>query len=111
MPKPRDPEWLADVRAPGPNGQRFEHLLEVRLGATNYLYMQDDVNTSLFVPGANAYAGYYNGSYANMTAVRAFAAAHGARSFSYTPNGNSGADAIDIEPGDAVPATTRLLPR
>lgn len=65
--------------------------------------MEDDVTTALFTPGCQAYAGYWNGPFANMTAVRAYAASQRARSFSYTPDGAPGADGIDIEPGDAVP--------
>ena len=41
--------------------------------------MYDNVNVSLFVPGGNAYAGYVNGLYANISAVRAYAKAQGAQ--------------------------------
>lgn len=78
-------------------------LLEHRNFSAANSIMEDDVNTSLFTPGCAAYAGYWNGTFANMTAVRAYAASQGARSFSYTPDGTAGADAIDIEPGDASP--------
>ena len=97
-----DPAWLADVRRPGPNPITSHTAL---LPETETFIMQDDVTVSEFIPGAAAYAGYWNGSFANMTAVRAFAKAHGnARTFAYTPDGDLGADGLDIEPGDSVPA-------
>jgi len=107
MPKTRDPAWLADVRRPGPNGSTF--LVEPHFSFTYHAaigggLMEDDVTTGEFTPGCQAYAGYYNGTYANMTAVRAYAARQHAKSFSYTPAGATGADAIDMEPGDASPA-------
>ena len=95
-----DPAWLAEVRRPGPNGV-IDHLAPE---ATETFIMQDDVTTSQFLPGAAAYAGYWNGSFANMTAVRAYAATQHAATFAYTPDGDTGADGLDIEPGDAVPA-------
>lgn len=97
-------EFLDEVRRPGPNGQVFHHL-DARAVAlsTGSNIMEDDTEPSLFTPGCEAYAGYANGSFANMTAVRAYAASQGARSFSYTPDGYPGADAIDMEPGDASP--------
>jgi hypothetical protein len=98
----RDPQWLADVRKPGPRELPSDHLLS--LLSSGVILMQDDVDTGQFTGGMSAYAGYYNGSFANMTAVRRFASSQGARSFSYTPDGTPGADAIDIEPGDASPS-------
>lgn len=105
MSKPRDPAWLADVRLPGPNGVTFDHLVAAAVVPefVSGNIMEDDTETSRFTPGCAAYAGYWNGPYANMTAVRAYAASQHARSFSYTPDGDPGADAIDIEPGDCTP--------
>lgn len=104
MGRERDPQWLADVTAPGPNGIVFSFVaLEPAVTASLASIMEDDTQASLFTPGCGAYAGYYNGSFANMAAVRAYAATQGARSFSYTTDGNAGADALDVEPGDAVP--------
>ena len=109
MPRTRDPAWLAEVRAPGPNGVTFfviphEGLLRAMTAVGNGL-MEDDVSPSLFTPGCTAYAGYDTGTFANMTAVRAYAASQNARSFSYTGNpGDGNADALDIEPGLASPS-------
>jgi peptidoglycan hydrolase-like protein with peptidoglycan-binding domain len=98
-------EWLADVRKPGPNGKIFflDPVAVVPLAATN-LIMEDDTATVLFTPGCGAYAGYANGSFANMPAVRAYAASQNAKAFAYTPYVASNADALDVEPGDATPA-------
>jgi hypothetical protein len=107
MPKTRDAAWLADVSKPGPNGKRFDADMwyqRAAAKASGNLIMEDDVTTSQFTPGCAAYAGYYDGAYANMTAVRAYAASQGAKSFSYTVSGANPADAIDIEPGDASPS-------
>lgn len=99
-------EWLDDVRQPGPNGQTFFHLAThavVGAAAGNFI-MEDNTSTNLFTPGCAAYAGYANGTFANMDAVRAYAATQKAKVFAYTPFVASNADALDIEPGDAVPA-------
>jgi hypothetical protein len=107
MSRVRDPEWLAEVRAPGPNGETFEvehHLMARAVTASNIV--QDDTDVSQFIPGAAGYAGYSYGHWANMTAVRAYARANGAQAFAYTPSVAhlEGADAIDIEPTLAVPS-------
>jgi peptidoglycan hydrolase-like protein with peptidoglycan-binding domain len=105
-----DSAWLADVHRPGPNGRMFAELPEehaLAAAASGQFIMEDDVTASLFTPGCGAYAGYSRASsFANMTAVRAYAASQGAKSFCYTPTARdvTGADALDIEPGDAVPA-------
>jgi peptidoglycan hydrolase-like protein with peptidoglycan-binding domain len=99
-------EWLEDVKQPGPNGQTFFHLAThavVGTAAGNFI-MEDNVTPSLFTPGCAAYAGYANGTFANMPAVTAYAATQKAKVFSFTPYVASNADALDIEPGDAVPA-------
>jgi hypothetical protein len=106
MSRPRDPGWLLDTQAAGPNGVRFDTgirpaVLDPAFVAGNI--MEDDTDTNQFTRGCAAYAGYYNGTYANMTAVRAYAATQNARSFSYTPDGDPGANAIDIEPGCSAP--------
>ena len=100
------PEWLADVRQLGPNGRSFwkpgeDAGLPIPAFVTGNGQMEDDVTTGEFTPGCEAYAGYSTGSFANMTAVRAYAAGQNARSFAYSGNVNalSGANAIDMEPG------------
>jgi hypothetical protein len=105
---PHTQAWLDDVRLPGPTGRVFwkpgeEAGLPIAAFAAGNL-MEDDTSTGEFTPGCAAYAGYYNGSFANMTAVRAYAAGQNARTFAYTPNGEAGADAIDMEPGLASPS-------
>lgn len=108
MARVRDPEWLAVVRAPGPNGVLFtvdEARRPMEVDAASNI-VQDDTDVSQFIPGAAGYAGYSWGNFANMTAVRAYAAAHGAKAFAYTGSvlHLADADAIDIEPGLAIPA-------
>ncbi len=107
MPKPRDPQWLEEVRMPGPNGMRFDtdaHLRAFETVAASQIIMEDDTSTSQFTPGCAAYAGYQNGYFANMGAVRSYAAGQHAKSLSYTPDGDPAANALDIEPGDATTA-------
>jgi peptidoglycan hydrolase-like protein with peptidoglycan-binding domain len=113
-----DPQWLADVRKPGPNRVTFWKPGEVVSGERQGLWsrlsgggrvpalasgnlMEDDVTASLFTPGLAGYAGYSAGSFSNMSAVRAYAASQNARAFAYSGYANalSGADAIDMEPG------------
>jgi len=114
MSRPRDPQWLAEVRQPGPNGQTFtvaaHHLQPAFVGGN---IVQDDTSVSEFIPGAAGYAGYSYGHFANMTAVRAYAAAHNAQAFAYTPSVDhlEDADAIDIEPTLAVPSDAPLAYR
>jgi hypothetical protein len=98
--------FLDDIRHPGPNSKVFDEpgRLELILAAPGNFIMQDDTDTSLFLPGAGAYAGYLNGLYANMPAVRAYAESQGAHAFSYTPDGDPGADGLDIEPGNVGPS-------
>lgn len=105
-------DWLADVCRPGPNNTYFSSLPDLAVAGMTGLdlsvgqvgvgtfIMEDDTDTSLFTPGCGAYAGYYNGTYANMAAVRAYAKTQFAKTFSYTPTGDPGADAIDMEPGN-----------
>lgn len=64
-------------------------------GAIEY----DSVTASAMPRDGYAYQGYYNGSFANMSAVKAD---HPGKVYeSVTPNGDPGADELDIEPGDA----------
>lgn len=84
---------------------RVASAVSPQLGAlkgTPVIYMEDAVTVSDLQPGFPAYAGYYNGTYANLTEMRArFPRAY---IVSVSPNGANGAMCIDIEPGDAVPA-------
>jgi peptidoglycan hydrolase-like protein with peptidoglycan-binding domain len=102
------PGWVDEVSKPGPNGIRFANEPEVpevqHVGVATFI-MEDDTDTSLFTPGCAAYAGYVHSSFDNMTAVKAYAVAQKAMFFAYTPTAaeTSGADALDIEPGDASP--------
>lgn len=68
------------------------------------LVMYDNVNVSLFVPGGNAYAGYVNGRYANISGVRAYAKAQGAQVVDISVFAGGDATCLDVEPGDATPA-------
>jgi Putative peptidoglycan binding domain len=119
-----EPQWLADVRQPGPNGATFWKPGESVSGATAHAalpipafatgsLMEDDVTTADFTPGCAAYAGYSAGSFSNMTAVRAYAATQNARSFAYSGfvTDLAGADAIDMEPGLASIASAAIAYR
>jgi len=71
------------------------------LKGTPVIYMEDAVTVGDLQPGYPAYAGYYNGTYANLTAMRQrFPNAY---IVSVSPDGANGSMCIDIEPGDAVP--------
>lgn len=66
--------------------------------------MQDSVNAAALIPGADFYAGYVDGHYANVAAIRA--------RFPHTRvvtitvlGGNTVADVVDIETGDCTPAS------
>lgn len=72
------------------------------LKGTPVVYMQDGVNIWGVQPGYPAYGAYYNGTYANVSGMRA--RFPGAYIVSITPDGLNGAMCIDIEPGDAIPA-------
>lgn len=67
------------------------------------LVMYDDVDVSLFVPGGDAYAGYVNGRYANIGAVRGYARTQGARVVDISVFASGDASCLDVEPGDATP--------
>lgn len=97
------PEWLADVTQVGPNGVRFDdlHAVIATLAAlpVGQVSMYDSINVAALPAGALAYAGYYNGTFANLTALRK--RFPNAEIVSVTPNGAKGAMYIDVEPGDA----------
>lgn len=80
--------------------------LAVAAGAA-YLYGQDDVTVSLFQPGQDFYGGYYDGRFANMTALRAYIRANApkAHQLSVTPSG-AAAMCADFEPGCIWPITS-----
>src|SRR5579859_2977 len=106
---PRDPAWVAATMEPGPNGRRFDDhpaLLVPRSLPAGALTMYDATAVGVLPAGAPAYAGYYDGTFANMTALKA--RFPGAILVSVTPAGSHGAMYTDIEPGnvgpDSVPA-------
>jgi len=82
-----------------------------RIGANDFLYGQDDVTVSLFQPGQSWYGGYYDGGFANMTALRAWikANAPSAHALSITPTGKVPSDAADFEPGCIWPITSAKI--
>ena len=100
----QDEAWVAEVTAPGPNGNRYDAhaaLLAPSALPGGTVFMYDSVNVAALPAGAEAYAGYYNGTYANLTELKARFPS--AIIVSITPNGANGAMYIDIEPGNAVP--------
>lgn len=99
------PEWVAATMQPGPNGVRFDtaDLLAVPAAPpTGILSMFDATDVHALPSGALVYAGYYNGTYANLPAMRA-RFPH-ATIVSVTPDGAHGAEYIDIEPGNVTAA-------
>lgn len=104
--KPRDPQWVHDVLQPGPNGRRFDGADTPWRGAATMpagiIPMYDGVSVLALPAGFQAYAGYYNGTYANVTAMRA--RFPDAFIVPVTPDGQRGAMYIDVEPGDAIPS-------
>jgi hypothetical protein len=97
--KVHDPAFIADVLRPGPNGRTFETLSVKALGDSQ-LVMFDGVTVADLPAGYSAYAGYWDGSFANLTALRK--RFPNATIVSVTPDGAHGAMYIDVEPGDAV---------
>jgi peptidoglycan hydrolase-like protein with peptidoglycan-binding domain len=71
------------------------------LFASDFLHGQDDAEVSLLNPGQDFYGGYYNGHYANLTALREFIArtTPKAHLLTVTPDGENGAMCGDFEPG------------
>jgi hypothetical protein len=70
---------------------------------TTALLGQDSVTASSLSIGKAVYAGYLNGTFANLTTI-ANRVGPNPVIVSVSPNGANGARAIDIESGDAVPA-------
>ena len=62
---------------------------------------QDAVTPALLSPGMAVYGGYYDGTFANLSAIEARFPA--AVILSITPDGANGARCLDVEPGDARP--------
>lgn len=85
----------------------LDSLIEARvaysLSATSVLQGQDAITAGNLALGLPVYAGYFNGTYANLNAIRARVGT-GPVILSVTPNGANGARCIDVEPGDATPA-------
>lgn len=73
------------------------------ISTTTVLTGQDSVTASSLTRGKAVYAGYLNGSFANLTTI-ANRVGSDPIIVSVSPNGANGARAIDIESGDAVPA-------
>lgn len=90
------PMVRADVMKPGPNGLVF-HAAPMAVPGTSLMY---DSVTASDCPQGPYEAGYFNGPYANLGAMRA---AHPTSVIvSVTPDGAHGAQFIDVESGCAV---------
>lgn len=76
--------------------------LDLKYAASALLAGQDSTNAAACTKGLKVYAGYYNGTFANLNAFRADFPS--AIILSITPNGAKGARCIDCEPGDATVA-------
>ena len=76
--------------------------VDVRYSTIATLMGEDSITASGCLPGLPVYAGYYNGTFANLNSFRATFPA--AIILSITPNGVKGARCIDCEPGDATVA-------
>lgn len=83
-------------------GLRKSSLASLAVGATTTLAGQDSTSAASCTRGLPVYAGYYNGTFANLNSFRADFPA--AIILSITPNGVKGARCIDCEPGDATVA-------
>lgn len=70
-------------------------------GVTAQVDGQDAVTPALLTPGLKVYGGYYNGTFANLSAIEARFTS--AVILSITPDGANGARCLDVEPGDARP--------
>jgi peptidoglycan hydrolase-like protein with peptidoglycan-binding domain len=85
---------------------KFDLRRPVKVDATyalvNTVLGEDSIAASGCTPGLPVYAGYYNGTFANLNSFRATFPA--AVILSITPNGEKGARCIDCEPGDATVA-------
>ena len=74
----------------------------VKPASASYLTMYDDVTPSAMPRGGDVYAGYYDGSFANMSSIRRDFP--GKYYLEISPYGTNGAECIDIENGDATPS-------
>lgn len=83
-------------------GLRKSSLTPLAVGAITTLAGQDSTSAASCTRGLPVYAGYYNGTFANLNSFRADFPA--AIILSITPNGIKGARCIDCEPGDATVA-------
>lgn len=63
------------------------------------VFGQDNVNVAALTPGFPVYAGYYNGPFANLTALRARFPHAFVISIALRLNGSKGSMCADIEPG------------
>ncbi len=100
-----DPEWAASAMQTGPNGARFDtaaHLLSAAMLPVGVEAMYDSTVVASLPAAAFAYAGYFNGTYANMAPLKA--RFPNAQLVSVTPDGEKGALYIDVEPGNVTAA-------
>lgn len=100
-PQQRDPVWVAQTLLPGPNGRRFDGAgLEAFTSVvpTGVVTMYDSIRPSLMPKGAPAYAGYADGTYADMSTVEALFPGATYVSIAIAPT--TRAMYIDIEPGN-----------
>jgi hypothetical protein len=76
--------------------------------SVGYLYGQDDIYVDDLQPGQGFYGGYWNGTFANLTALRAWIKVNAPKAslLTVTPNGENGAMCGDWEPGCIWPITT-----
>jgi hypothetical protein len=92
----RSAAFIAGATVLGPNNKTFS-TQGVMAGAVETMY--DSITVSEDPAGAPVYAGYYDGAFANMGALRArFGSSK--RYVAVTALGNRGADYADVEPGD-----------
>ncbi len=63
------------------------------------LYWEDSTNAQGLTPGQYGYAGYFNGPFANLTAIRNRFPGKPVMGYATRIAGSHGADAIDCEPG------------
>lgn len=70
------------------------------------LYWEDSTNAAGLQPGMYGYAGYYNGPFANLTAIRQRFPGKPVMGYATRIVNSHGADAIDCEPGTLGPDFT-----
>ena len=81
-------------------GLRKPAVVDVNYAVSSTLTGEDSITATGCAPGLPVYAGYYNGTFANLNSFRADFPS--AIVLSITPNGVKGARCIDCEPGDAT---------